>query len=158
MVDNYGNNSANNLILSSSQNSTVLSEPKFGPRNKEFLDPPLSHQKQSIICYNRLIFACSNFIQRSKLCIVILLYKGGGVPVLKTIFFGSLRLGLKIRPLDPPLHVNPFSPKSDQRQFSPNNISTSSREKVLRIHKMITNGKIPWSFIKFSQLILIMEM
>ena len=35
--------------------------------------------------------------------------------------------------------VNPLSPKSDQHQFSPNNIHTLSRKKVRRINKMITN-------------------
>ena len=43
---------------------------------------------------------------------------------------------------------------SDQRQFSPNNIHTLSRDTVVRIYKMITKEKMPWSFIKFSQLIL----
>ena len=51
---------------------------------------------------------------------------------------------------------SPISPKSDQHLFSPNNIITSSREKVMRVNKIITSGKIHvlWSFIKFSQLIL----
>ena len=31
-----------------------------------------------------------------------------------------------------------LSPKSDQHQFSPNNINTQSREMVWRINKMIT--------------------
>ena len=44
--------------------------------------------------------------------------------------------------------VNPLSPKSDQQQFSPNDVLTLSRDKVTRINKMMTN------FIKFSQLIL----
>ena len=35
-------------------------------------------------------------------------------------------------------NIKPLSSKSDQNQFSPNNINTSSREKVLRISKMIT--------------------
>ena len=50
--------------------------------------------------------------------------------------------------------VNPLSPNSDQQQFSPNNIHTLSRDKVMRINKMIILEKIPWPFIKFSQLIL----
>ena len=50
--------------------------------------------------------------------------------------------------------LNPVSPNSDQQQFSPNNIHTLSRDKVMRINKMIIIEKIPWSFIKFSQLIL----
>ena len=50
--------------------------------------------------------------------------------------------------------LNPLSPNSDQQQFSPNNIHTLSRDKVMRINKMIIIEKIPWSFIKFSQLIL----
>ena len=49
---------------------------------------------------------------------------------------------------------NPLSPNSDQQQFSPNNIHTLSRDKVMRINKMIIIEKIPWSFLKFSQLIL----
>ena len=52
------------------------------------------------------------------------------------------------------MHLRPLGPKSDQQQFSPNNISKSSRVKVMRISKMITKGKMLWSFIKFSQLIL----
>ena len=50
--------------------------------------------------------------------------------------------------------INPLSPNSVQHQFSPNNIHTLSRDKVMRINKMIIIEKIPWSFIKFSQLIL----
>ena len=34
---------------------------------------------------------------------------------------------------------NPLGPKSDQHQFSPNNISRSSRVKVMRITKLILN-------------------
>ena len=49
---------------------------------------------------------------------------------------------------------NPLSPNSHQQQFSPNNIHTLSRDKVMRINKMIIIEKIPWSFLKFSQLIL----
>ena len=49
---------------------------------------------------------------------------------------------------------NPLSPNSDQHQFSPNIIHTFSRDKVRRINKMITKETMPWSFIKFSQLIL----
>ena len=51
-------------------------------------------------------------------------------------------------------HINPLSPNGDQQQFSPNNVHTLSRDKVTRINKMITKEKMPWSFIKFSQLIL----
>ena len=32
--------------------------------------------------------------------------------------------------------INRLSPKIDQHQFSPNNIHTSSREKVMRINEM----------------------
>ena len=35
---------------------------------------------------------------------------------------------------------NPLGPKSDQHQFSPNNISRSSSVKVMRIAKLITKG------------------
>ena len=51
-------------------------------------------------------------------------------------------------------YTNPLSPNSVQQQFSPNNIHTLSRDKVMRINKMIIIEKIPWSFTKFSQLIL----
>ena len=44
---------------------------------------------------------------------------------------------------DPYLHINPLSANSDQKQFSPNNIHTLSRDKVMRINKMITKGKMP---------------
>ena len=49
---------------------------------------------------------------------------------------------------------NPLSPNSDQHQFSPNNIHTLSKNKVMRINEMITKEKMPRSFIKVSQLIL----
>ena len=52
------------------------------------------------------------------------------------------------------LLVNPLGPKSDQHQFSPNNISRSSRVKVMRITTLITKGRMLWSQIKFSQLFL----
>ena len=39
------------------------------------------------------------------------------------------------------LLFKPLFPKSDQRQFSPNNINTQSREKVTKITKMITKEK-----------------
>ena len=48
---------------------------------------------------------------------------------------------------------NPLSPNSDQHQFSPNNIHTRSREKIMRTNKMITKEKMPCSTLKFSQLI-----
>ena len=38
--------------------------------------------------------------------------------------------------------INPLGPKSDQHQFSPNNISRSSRVKVMRITKLITKGRM----------------
>ena len=38
-------------------------------------------------------------------------------------------------------NFNPLSPNGDQHQFSPNNIHTSSREKVMRITKIITKKK-----------------
>jgi len=43
----------------------------------------------------------------------------------------NLALGVHIADL------NPFSLKSDQQQFSPNYINTSSRERVRRIDKMM---------------------
>ena len=41
-----------------------------------------------------------------------------------------------------PAAFNPLSPNSDQNQFSPNNIHTLSRDKVIRTNKMITKGKM----------------
>ena len=38
-------------------------------------------------------------------------------------------------------NFNPLSTNGDQHQFSPNNIHTSSREKVMRINKLITKKK-----------------
>ena len=38
--------------------------------------------------------------------------------------------------------LHPLGYKSDQHQFSPNNISRSSRVKVMRITKLITNGRM----------------
>ena len=49
--------------------------------------------------------------------------------------------------------LNPLSTKSEQHIFSPNNIHTSPREKVM-VNKMISKGKVLWSITKFSQLIL----
>ena len=51
------------------------------------------------------------------------------------------------------LVVDTTSPSSDQHQFSPNNINTLSKEKVMRFNTVITSGKMLWSSIKFSQLI-----
>ena len=42
-----------------------------------------------------------------------------------------------------PVIINPLSANSDQKQFSPNNTHTLSRDKVMRINKMITKGKMP---------------
>ena len=39
-------------------------------------------------------------------------------------------------------YFNPSSPKDDQHKFSPSNISTSLRAKVMKTNKMITKGKI----------------
>ena len=53
-----------------------------------------------------------------------------------------------------PFHFNPLSPNRDQHQFSPKDIHRLSRPMVMRINKMINKEKMPWSLIKFSQLIL----
>ena len=52
-----------------------------------------------------------------------------------------------------PLFFNPSSANSDQQQVSPNNVHTLSRDKVMRINKMIAIEKMLSSLIKFSQLI-----
>ena len=41
------------------------------------------------------------------------------------------------------LAINPLCVNGDQHQFSPNNIHTLSRDKVMRINKMITKEKMP---------------
>ena len=51
--------------------------------------------------------------------------------------------------------INSVSSNSDQHQISPNNVTTQSREKFLRINEMITKRKMLRSVIKFSQLILV---
>ena len=38
--------------------------------------------------------------------------------------------------------LNPFNPKSDQYLFSPNNVTTFSRQKVMRIYKIIAKEEI----------------
>ena len=38
---------------------------------------------------------------------------------------------------------NPLSPNSDRQQFSPNDVHTLSRDKVMRISKTITKEKMP---------------
>ena len=50
--------------------------------------------------------------------------------------------------------INFLSPNSDQHQFSPDNIHMLPREIVMRVNKMITKEKTPWSVDKLSQLIL----
>ena len=44
--------------------------------------------------------------------------------------------------------ISPLSPLSDQQRFSPNNITTSSKGKVMRIIKKITIKEMFWSFNK----------
>ena len=38
--------------------------------------------------------------------------------------------------------INPLSPSGEQHQFSPNNIHTLPRDKVMRIYEMITKEKM----------------
>ena len=63
----------------------------------------------------------------------------------------SILLQKKISPLS---FKHLHHPKSDQLQYSPNNISRSSRGKVMKISKLITKGRTLWSYTKFSQLFL----
>ena len=58
------------------------------------------------------------------------------------------------RPVSFNFPVSLLSLQSDQHQFSPKDINTLSKDKVMRFNKMITWGKMLWSFINFSQLIL----
>ena len=68
----------------------------------------------------------------------------GGVPYKIEMLWG--RLHVKSEDTDKKKvyqdGINPSSPNSDQHQFSPNNIHTLSRDKVMRINKMITIEKI----------------
>ena len=50
-------------------------------------------------------------------------------------------VGIGCKQALPPLNLS--SPNSDQQQFSPNNIYTLSRDKVMRVDKMIIKEKIP---------------
>ena len=50
--------------------------------------------------------------------------------------------------------LDSWGPKGDQHQFSPTIFNTQPREKVMRIYEIITKGKVLWSFIILSQLIL----
>ena len=45
------------------------------------------------------------------------------------------------------MQVNPLSPIGDQHQFSPNDIHTLLRDKVMRMNDMITKEKMLWSFV-----------
>ena len=51
-------------------------------------------------------------------------------------------LNNKTGQIDAKKHINPLSPNGDQHLFSPNDIHTLSRDKVMRIHKMITKEKM----------------
>ena len=55
-------------------------------------------------------------------------------------FYGSFCATPKIVP--DRASVNPLGPKSVQHQFSPNNISRSTRLKVMRITKLITKARL----------------
>ena len=68
----------------------------------------------------------------------------GRVPCVTSVSVGAKPVD--IRPsayVGFPEGINPLSPNSDQHQFSPNNIHTLSREKVMRIAKMITKEEMP---------------
>ena len=78
---------------------------------------------------------CGLFSQKSRYCLTL---------------FSQIRVCHRKKSLH--AKIQPFCTTHDQYQFSPNNINTSSRETVMRITGMITKGKLPWSFIKFSQL------
>ena len=55
---------------------------------------------------------------------------------------GAYRHNTKVLDADEAPVFNPLGPKSDQYQFSPNDIVRSSRVKVMRITKLIINGKM----------------
>ena len=56
-------------------------------------------------------------------------------------FSPSLVIVLEVRN-ESELVSNPLSPDGDQHQFSPNDIRTLSRDKVMRINEMITKEKM----------------
>ena len=51
--------------------------------------------------------------------------------------------------------LNPLSPKSDQRQISPCNITALQSRVFMRIKDMITQNESSWYFNKFSPLLLL---
>ena len=75
-------------------------------------------------------------------------------------FFGLfLAVGKVFRVVIRLFHLNHLSANSDQQQFSPNNIHSLSRDKVMRINKMIIIEKIPLiSIIEEEQHVGIIEM
>ena len=89
-----------------------------------------------------------------------LLLNGGGCFKLTEVYLQLFRLfdywPLKRWPLNggSTVYFNTLGPKSVQHQFFLNNISRSTRVKVMRITKLMTKGRMLWSFIKFSQLFL----
>ena len=64
--------------------------------------------------------------------------------------FFSKRNHCELIPTTVVICVNPFTPTSDQYQFSPYNFNTFLREKVHRIYKIITKEEMLLFFIKFS--------
>ena len=69
-------------------------------------------------------------------------------------FFFFFPLAMIIIDRSPSAADNKISSSGFPIVFSPNNIYSSSKEKVMRINTVITKGKMLWSLIKFSQLIL----
>ena len=69
-------------------------------------------------------------------------------------FFFFFDLAMIIIDRSPSAADNKISSSGFPIAFSPNNIYSSSKEKVMRINTVITKGKMLWSLIKFSQLIL----
>ena len=69
-------------------------------------------------------------------------------------FFFFFHLAMIIIDRSPSAADNKISSSGFPIVFSPNNIYSSSKEKVMRINTVITKGKMLWSLIKFSQLIL----
>ena len=63
---------------------------------------------------------------RGSLCVICFLFR------VTAASFVSVEIGTQF--------LNPLGPKSDQHQFSLNNISRLLRVKVMRINKLITNG------------------
>ena len=89
-----------------------------------------SHTRQSVSCDTRYLE-----IEKGEKAFIIKLFRYGSVSCDK------INNSYKAQDLNLKVSFYPSSSKSDQHEFS-RNINTLSKEKVMRINKMITLGKM----------------